>query len=245
MLRRILKMADKETKEFDNVSIPQMKINVVEAARRTKRNGLTPYSIAVWEKLKFQGDEMGIGIGRINYSSGGTGGKVVVADGGNQRCAVSVIWEKIDSMIQDVTGHFWQNLEEIVKAGGFVPKPRSVKSLVSAFLLVALTIWAMIMLTGSIITLMNTPPEDSNMAFLMTMLSFCVMVLGIVSSIFAFKRSAFYLVLTFPIAILFFFGIFLPLMLGEWSFPNAFTSIIFGAAIVNIVIISLTRKEYM
>jgi hypothetical protein len=238
-------MQAKETKEFENVALPQMKNNVIEAARRTKGYGLTSYSIAVWEKLKFQGDEMGIGMGRTYYSSGGTGGKVIVADAGNQRCSVSIVWEKPDSMTENASKYFWQNLEEVLKSGGFVPKPRSVMSLVSALLLVALTIWAMISLTGAIIILVNTPPEDSNIAFLMTILTFFVMVLGIVASIFAFKRSAFYLVLTFPIAILFFFGIFLQLMLGEWTFPDAFTSVIFGASIVSIVLIFLTRKEYL
>jgi hypothetical protein len=238
-------MQDNEYKEFSNPSLTQIKNNVLEAARRTRKNGLTPYSIAAWEKFKFNGEEIGIAVGRTLYSSGGIGGKIVIKEIGNQHYSVNVIWENSDPGLKNISEHFWQNLNQIIEKGGFTPQPRSIKSLIAGILIIVLTIWSVIMMTGSIIILRDTPLEYSNLPFLVVMISAVVVVFGIVSSIFCFKRSGFYLVLTFPIAILFFWGIFFPLILDSWEVPNGLTGTLFGLAIAVIVFLLLTKKEYI
>jgi len=109
---------------YNGVTPDKMKKSVVRAAKMTKKYGMTPTTVAVWGRLKFKGDTMGIAVGRVFASKGGSGGSVTVTphDGGSR---VNVIWDHDSKSCAEATTRFWQNLDRLLTPGGFKLGPRS------------------------------------------------------------------------------------------------------------------------
>ena len=97
---------------------------VVRAAKMTEKYRMTPTSASIWVRLKFEGDTMGVAVGRVAEISGGTGGSITVTprNGGSR---VNVIWDHDSKSCAEATTHFWQNLDRLLTPGGFKFGPRS------------------------------------------------------------------------------------------------------------------------
>ena len=128
----------KSEKVFEEIQPENMKSLVIQAAKLTKKYGLTAYSIAMGGRLKFKGNKMGIAIGRKAASMGGIGGQIFViqANGGSK---VRIVWEEDRENCKKAAELFWKNLEAVLQPGGFQLSPRSTALNVGTALLFCLT----------------------------------------------------------------------------------------------------------
>jgi hypothetical protein len=138
-------ISPEEERIFQEMPPLSMKKLVIEAAKLTNKYGLTAYSLAWGGRLKFKDDTMGIAVGRVMASKGGTGGKVVVTASGTGS-KVRLTWEKDNEKCQRIGGLFWKNLEALLQPGGLKSGPSSAALKWGTGLLFALTAYYFLVL---------------------------------------------------------------------------------------------------
>ncbi|MBN2098441.1 MAG: zinc ribbon domain-containing protein [Dehalococcoidia bacterium] len=109
---------------YAGVNPDEMKRLVIRAARMTRKYGMTPTTIAAWGRLNFKGSTMGIAMGRVIASHGGTGGTITVTphNGGSR---VNIVWDHNNKSCAEATARFWQNLDRLLAPGGLKLGSRS------------------------------------------------------------------------------------------------------------------------
>lgn len=237
-----------EEKVFDGILPERMKKLVVEAAKLTKKYGLTAYTIAAWGKLKFKGDAMGVAVGRKAASKGGTGGELRVTQSG-EGSKVHLVWEKDDKKCKDVAGHFWGNLEAVLKPGGFQLGPRSTALKVGTGLLLGFAVYlvAVVIIWLSLFIGLDLLDPLKGFALGATILNFGLFIVAAIAGVNALRRRSWHHVQAFSIVLAMFFALSLLALL--WRDIAELVSLAelvlrFVAAITCCIIFSRTKEEF-
>jgi hypothetical protein len=239
-----------EIKIFPDVPVPIMKQRVIEAAKRTKKYGMTAYTIAAWGKLKFEGDYMKMAVGRVFASTGGVGGTVRVSPEGNGS-AVQVKWEALspDAKYGQVTTYFWNNLAQVVQPGGLKLGPRTTAFKVATGLVLVLALYILAALLINIAVLASIDITDPAGPLLAGSIAVDVVILiwAIVAAVLVLRRRDWVRVIVFPWIIIFwgsisFLGMLFINALDFVSLPETILSL--AAAAVSLVLLYRCKAEF-
>lgn len=237
-----------EERVFDEISPDRIKEQVVQAAKLTKKYGLTAYTVAAWGKLTFKGDTMGVAVGRIAASKGGVSGEVHVTQAG-EGSKVRLAWEKDNEKCREVTVLFWKNLEAVLKPAGFQLGPRSTALKVGTGLILCLTVYLLAAVIIWLSAFMELDLLDplKGLALAGVILNFGLFVITTLASVNALRRRSWQHVLAFTSVLAAFFALSLLALLWEdlvELVSPAELVVRFVAAIVCCIIFSRTKEQF-
>lgn len=237
-----------DERSFEGIPAPVMKEKMVEAAKLTKKHGLTAYTVAAWGKLKFKGDTMRVAVGRVAASRGGTGGEMRVTQS-NEGSKVDIAWERDNEKCREVTQLFWENLQVVLQPGGFQLEPRSTPLKVGTGLLLGLAIYmvAAVIIWLSVFMALDLLDPLKGIAFAAVILNFGLFVITTIASVNALRRRSWQRVQAFCIVLALFFALSLLALLREGLaelVSPAELVLRLIAVVVCCIIFSRTKREF-
>ena len=238
----------REERSFEGIPASVMKESVVQAAKLTKKHGLTAYTAAAWGKLKFKGDTMRVAVGRVAASKGGTGGEMRVTQSG-EGSKVHIAWERDNEKCQEVTQLFWKNLRVVLQPGGFQLGPRSTTLKVGTGLLPGLAVYmlAAVIIWLSVFMTLDLLDPLKGIALAAVILNFGLFVIATIASVNALRRRSWQRVQAFCIVLALFFALSILALLREdlaelVSPVELFLRLV--AAVMCCIIFSRTKREF-